>query len=445
MLFSTRVKMFSLYNFRLVLTSKTIHHFLITSGGTAVNGLLGLLFYVVVARGLGPASYGILAVAITSITVLADIADLGIDTTLLRFVSKYRQIDPEKPLKLIKLGLSLKLLVWIIILLLGWLLAPSAARLIFLKPELAIPLRLSLIGAGGAMFFSLTTHVIQAYEKFWVWSFLNIGLNTIRIIAIGALIFLNTFSMSSVLWIYIALPFAGFFLSLFFLPSFLKAKGDLHITKEFFNYSKWIAVVGILSAVASRLDTFISARLLSVTEVGLYAAAVQLSIVVPQLVFALATVIAPRLAGMNDTQKTITYLKKTQLLVTAMFLGGVLISPAAFVIIPAVYGQSYNAAILPFIILFLAQLVFLLALPAHQAIYYYFSKPNVLTFVTVGQLIITAGAGWFLISNFGILGAAFTVLINNLFAFIIPGFWVIHRFKKGGRVDQENNLGTYAG
>lgn len=427
-----------------IFKTNTLRHFSITSLGTAVNGALGLLFYIVVARFLGPTSYGFLAVAIAAVTMIADIADLGIDTTLLRFVSKYRHDDPKTAAMFIKLGLKYKFFVWLTILLIGWITAPQIAESIFLKPELANPLRMSLIGAGGAMLFSLSTHVVQAYEKFWVWSLLNISLNGLRVIAVGILILLSFLNPLSVLWVYIALPFAGFFVSLLFLPNFLQATKENSVSSEFLNYSKWVGIVGILGATAGRLDTFISARLLSITDVGIYSAAVHLSIVVPQVVFALAAVVAPKLSGMNTAEKAVGYLKKVQLLVTALFFAGVLVSPMAYLVIPLIYGSSYSAAVLPFLVLFLAQLVFLLSIPSHQAIYYYFSKPNIFSFVTLGQLIITAFFGWILISNFGTLGAALTVLINNLFGFIIPGIWVIYQFRKGGKVEKENNLGSYA-
>ncbi len=424
-----------------ILQTTTLRHFSITTVGTAANGLLGLLFYIIVARSLGPASYGILAVAISAVAVIADVADLGVDTTLLRFVSKYRAEDPHTALKFVKLGLKFKLIVWIVLLITGWMIVPQIAQFVFLKPELTFPLRLSLIGAGGAMVFSLVTHAIQAYEKFWVWSFVNIGSNAIRLLAIVLLVVFGFLDTSSALLVYIAIPFAGFFIALFFLPKFLFIKKTSSVSEEFIRYSKWVALVGILSATAARLDTFISARLLSVADVGIYSAAVQLSIIVPQLVFALATVVAPKLSGMNTPEKAIAYLKKTQILVTAMFIAGLLISPAAFLVIPVIYGQSYTAAVIPFMVLFAGQLIFLLALPVHQSIYYYFSKPNIFSYVSAGQLVITAVVGWLLISSYGILGAALTVLVNNLFGFIIPGFWVIYQFKKGGRVEK-NNLGA---
>ena len=117
-----------------IVNTKTLRHFIVTSGGTAVNGFLGLLFYIVVARELGPQVYGVLAIAVASIALISDISDLGIDTGLIRFVGKYRQEDKEKTLKFIKLGLTVKLAVWLVVLLTGWAIMPMIAETVFLKP-----------------------------------------------------------------------------------------------------------------------------------------------------------------------------------------------------------------------------------------------------------------------------------------------------------------------
>ncbi len=416
---------------RNILNTKTLRHFIITSGGTAVNGFLGLLFYIIVARELGPSTFGILAVVIASIALISDVADLGIDSGLIRFVSKYRGED--KVLSFIKYGLTVKSLVWLAVLSIGWFIMPFLAETVLLKPELQTPLRYSLIGVGGAMLFSLGTHVVQAYQKFWSWSVLNVSMNGLRLLAIFSLIWIGALGLWPTLIVYIAIPFLGFFITLFLLPNFLTAKVDKQIGREFFQYSKWVALVGVLTATGSRLDTFISARLLSVGDVGIYSAASQITVVIPQLVFALATVVAPKLASLDSDQKAIEYLKKLQLLVFGMFALGLLAIPVLVLLIPQIYGTAYLASITPFVVLFIAQLIFLLSVPSHQAIFYYFSKPSFFTWVGLGQLAITGLLGWFLISTYGITGAALTVLASNIFNFLVPLIFVLYKFNKNSK------------
>ena len=414
-----------------VIHTKTINHFFITSGGTIVNGTLGLLFYIYIARLLGPADFGILSIAIAAITLIADIGDLGIDTGIIRFVGKYNMVDKDKALKFLKLGLKVKLFIWLICFVLGWFLMPAASELIFLKSDLTLPLRLSLIGAGGAMLFSLSTHAIQSYQKFWIWNFLNIGTNGLRLLAIIALSLFSILNLPQVLITYITLPFLGFFISLIFLPNYLTAKNERSVASELLNYSKWVAVVGLLTATAFRLDTFLSARFLTVAQVGIYSVAAQVTTVAPQLIFALATVVAPKLSSFDTRDKVIAYLKKLQLLTLGMSLVGFLLLPIGIFLLPQIYGADYEASIPPFIILFIAQIVFLLALPAQQAIFYYFAKPKFFNVIALGQLSIMGVGGWFLISSFGVLGAAITVLLSNIFSFLISSIWVLYQFKTG--------------
>ena len=219
-------------------------------------------------------------------------------------------------------------------------------------------------------------------------------------------------------------------MTLFLLPQFLTVRNSKSVGSELFHYSKWVALVGILTATGSRLDTFLSARLLTVRDVGIYSAASQITVVIPQLVFALATVVAPKLASFDSDIKAIEYLKKLQLLVFGMFILGLLAIPVLVLLIPQIYGTAYLESITPFVVLFVAQLVFLLSVPSHQAIFYYFSKPSFFTWVGLGQLAITGLLGWFLISTYGITGAAVTVLIANLFNFLVPSAWVVYRFTR---------------
>lgn len=424
-----------------IFSTNTIRHFLITSGGTAVNGFLGLLFYIYTARSLGPDAFGILAVAIITITLLADIADFGIDTGIIRFVGKNQ--NREDTLKYIKLGLEVKLVVWLTILIFGWIFAPFAADFIFLKSEFVNPLRLAMIGTGGALLFSLTSHAIQAYQKFWAWSFINIGMNGLRLLVIITLVSFGLLHLQSALFTYIAIPFAGFFMSLLLLPNFFFAEGEKSVGKELFHYSKWVALMGILTAISSRLDTLLSARLLTTAEVGIYSAASQLTIAVPQLVFALATVVAPKLSSFDNIERAKNYLKKLQLLVFGLFFLGILLIPVAVWLLPLIYGRVYQESINPFIILIIGQLIFLLSLPAHQAVFYYFAKPQLFMWTAIGQLLITGIFGWILISNLGTIGAAMTVLASNMFNFIVSAVWVIYQFKKGAKNEQEKHLGTY--
>lgn len=403
----------------------------VTFAGTILNGILSAVFYILAARILGAASFGLLIVAIAALTLIADIGDLGTDTGLVRFIGKYAKKDLTKVKRFLKLGLEIKVAVWLFVLLLGWLLAPYISTSIFSKPELTLPLRISFIGVGSYLLYSFIISALQGFQKFWAWGGFQVGASGLRVLVVLLLFAYSKLNLETTLAVYVSVPLLAFLVGLFLLPvNFFKVKKEGSVAKEFFQYNKWVAAFTAVAAVGARLDTFISARLLTSAEVGIYGVAHRLVAIVPQLVGALGTVMAPKMAGMGEIKDLISYLKKTQVLVSGLFILGVLSIPVVLFFIPILFGKEYVASGPPFVVLLFAMLIFLFSVPLHMAVIYYFSYPKLFFWVSLGHLAIIAGLGWVLISSFGAMGAAFTVLVGNIFNFVVPGAWVLLKIRK---------------
>ena len=423
------VKIIRSFSPREVISTTTFKQSLITFTGVVINAALGAVFYIVSARFLGPAAFGLMSVAIAVLTLVTDIGDLGTDTGLVRFVGKYFKKKPQKSYRFLKLGLEIKIIIGILVAISGWIIAPTVANLIFAKPELVVPLRISFVGVSFLLLFSFITHSLQAFQRFWAWSGIQVGTNFLRLAIFFTILYLGKLTLDSNLILYISMPLAGFILGLaFFLPKkFLKVKKEISVAGEFFRYNKWVAAFTIIAAFSSRLDIFISARLLSAAQVGFYSAANRLAQIVPHIITALGTVIAPKMASMGNIKDLITYLKKTQLMVLGLAFLGILAIPVVIFFIPVLFGQEYLASIPLFIVLFFAMLVFLISVPVHNAVFFYFSYPKLFFWTAIGHLVIIAGIGWNLISIYGAMGAAVAVLIGSIFNFIVPAVWVLKK------------------
>lgn len=415
-----------------IFSAATFRESQITIAGTIVNGLLGAVFYILMARFLGPSDFGLLIVSVVTLTLIADIVDFGTNTGLVRFVSASIASNKEKAWRFLKLSLETKLVVWIVVLVAGIALSPLIAEKVFNKVELVVPLRLVMIGVGGALFFSFATSSLQALQKYLTWSFINISTNFLRLVFILILLFSQQLNLTSGLITYLILPFFGFSLALLFFPikKVFAVKNELSVGKEFFRFNFWIALFTIIAAVSSRLDTFLIVRFLPSREIGIYGAANQLISVIPQIVGALGVVAAPKFASFVNIKQMLEYFKKFQLMVIGLSILGLVIIPLSFFIIPLIYGPQYAGTILPFIILFFAMLIFLISVPVHSSIIYYFGKSKVFVWVGIGHLLIISLLGYFLISNYGVLGAAVSVLIGMIFNFIAPLGWFIWRIKR---------------
>jgi len=417
---------------RNIIATSTFRQSSITFIGTVINGALGAAFYIVVARFLGPSLYGILSISLVTLTLVSDIGDLGTNTGLVRFVAKYINSDLDKAYRFLKLGLKVKLFLGFMIIILGWVLAPVIANNIFFKIELTTPLRIAFIGSAGYLLFTFATSVLQALQKFWAWSGLQIASNGLRLILILLIFYFSLLGVNSTLILNTVLAYLGFLVGLLLLlpNKFLKVNKETSVAKELFHYNKWVTLFSIASAFGARLDTFISARLLTSTEVGIYAAASQLVQIVPQIVVAISTVVAPKMAGMKNLKELITYMKKVQIMVIGLACLGLISIPVVIYIIPLLYGNAYLGSVPVFIILLIGMLAFTISIPVHNSIFYYFSYPKFFFYLSAVHLTLVFILGVTLISAYGVIGAAITFSLGQLFNFIVPLIWVLRRINQ---------------
>lgn len=418
--------------FKKIIGTATFKQSQITIAGTLLNGALGALFYIVLARFLGPGDFGLLTIALTTLVLIADMADIGTNTGLIRFVSANLAQNKDRAYRFLKLSLEIKLIAWAASFLIIFFAAPFLAKEVFHKTELILPLKLAAFGVGGALLFTFATSALQAYQKYFLWSLVNILTNFARLLLILALGFYSFLNIENSLLIYLALPFFGFFVTLFILPArkILSSKEEFNLSRELFKYNIPVAIFTVIAAFSAKLDIYLNAVLLSAREVGIYGAANQMVAVMPQLVSALGLVAAPKFASFQNNKQMLTYFKKFQFFVLGLCLLGVLIIPVLIFLIPMLFGSQYQDATLPFIFLFLAMVVFLFSIPVHHSVIFYFGRPDVFIWVSLGHLLIIGGLGYFMISNFGIIGASVTVLVGTIFNFLYPLFWLLIKLKK---------------
>lgn len=414
-----------------LLKTATFRHSFISFAGTTLTGILGLLFYSYIARTLSPTNYGIFSLSVTTLALVASIANLGTDTGVIRFVAEFAQTNKEKSLKFLKIGLEIKLAIWLVLLFAGWITMPSIVSTFFNKPELIIPFRISLIGVGGMLLSSFSLSALQAYSQFTWWSILNVGANVVRLVTAVVLGVSGVLMVENALWLYGGVLFLLFIVNLFLLPNFLKVKADASLRKQFLRFNKWVATFTAVSAIGSRMDTYLLARFLNLSNVGTYSVGVNLVSFVTQIVLALGSVVAPKLSAMKDRSTAIKYLAKLQWFVLGLSVAGVSVGiPIGYFLIPKVFGAQYTGSIVPFSILLIGQAIFLLSVPVHMAIMYYFSQPKIFVFTTIFRLVLGFVVALLLIPILGEVGAAISVLVGNISDFVIPGLWVIKEFKK---------------
>ncbi len=415
-----------------VVRSSTFRDSLIASFGSGLAGLLGAIFYILCARILGPAQFGILMVAVTTVSLLSDIGNLATDPGMIRFIGQNIKENKYKAYQFLKLSFEIKLIIAFSFILIGWIISPYLASSVFYKPEFLNPLRLGFIGAATYVIISFSTTYFQSIQKFWYWVALHVGSNLVRLIIVLILWFYGSLNLENSLLTYVLVPFIFFLGSLAFIPKeFFKVKHEGDIRRELFHYNKWVTLYATVAALSTRLDTFIAARLITPTELGYYSAANQLVVFIPQFISALGAVLAPKLSSIKSHSEFLNYFKNIQLTFIGLACLGLIGIPVVLFLTPFIYGSQYADHVpVLFIVLYLAMLIFLVSVPIHNSILYYFGRPKVFIYSSLSQVFINIFIGWILISNYGSMGAAYTVLISMLSSLLIPGVWFLKNYKK---------------
>ena len=431
------MKFFS-YNPLSITKSATFKQSSLTFTATVINGILGMIFYIFLARELGPSNFGIFSLSVVVLALTADIGNFGANTGIVNFVSKYIQNDIHLAMKYLKIGFLFKVFIGITVFILGYLFTPFLAINIFDKPEMISFLRLAFLGVGTTWLFSFTTSYYQAVQKFTSWGVVQIFTNLIRLVGVIAVFYSHSLNIHTAMLFYISAPLLGFFVSLVNIPlNFMSEKISKDQTLSFFSFNKWIGIASISGAASSRVDSFVLGRLVSYASIGIYSAANQLVQVVPQLIGAIGTVFAPKFSSFDEDRKMLVYFKKVQLFVVGISFAIILFIPLVKIIINLFFGEEYQSAFPIFVILLMAMLVFLISVPVHNAIIYYYSYPKLFSYLSFLNLAIVFLSAYYLTIKFGISGTAYAVLLGNIVNLVIPLFWFINKIKHKSLINNQ--------
>lgn len=409
---------------REVLRSATVRHSLITSGSIFLSSGLGAVFYLVLARALGPHDYGLFSLAIAIMGIVMTVSDLGLAQSLVKFVGAHRENKHYFPY--VKLAFRTKLIMGLassVVLGLG---AGVIAQVVFHQPELQSLLPLVGLSVLFQLLFFLSATIFQGLQKFTHWGTLQVGANLIRLLLLLPLIYFSQISSVSSFITFSISYLAGFIASLFWLDlGWLKSKVTPEVKREFWDFNRWTAVFVILASITAKLDTVLTGRFLSLSDVGVYSLAATMVSFLPQLASAIGAVTTAKFAGIRDRTHEKTYLKKSLVFVTSISTAiALLMIPTALVVLQLT-GAAYSLAMVPFIILLVCSLVFVATNPIRDSILYFHSRPKFFVFLSLAQAATILVGGLLAIPMYGVTGVALAVGFSYLVsAAISTGYYL---------------------
>lgn len=274
--------------------------------GVIIGRVLGYLIRMVIARFLGPASYGLISLGIAGVEIATILALVGLPTAIGRYVSYYRAKGEESKVRgIIRSSLSISLPSGVAIGILVFFLSGYISLKIFKEPHL-----LPILKSFAA--------IVPLYTLVWVCSSIFTGfkkmeyvvgtqqiLRNVLILATFITLFYLGLGVKAAIYAYLlgylitAVIAATLSQRIFpILGSRLESSANV---KKLFSFAWPLVLVSMLWFIIGRVDTLMLGYFQAAASVGVYNAALPLAQLVPIILQSFTTIFMPTISAILST------------------------------------------------------------------------------------------------------------------------------------------------
>ncbi len=311
----------------------------------------GFIVSVLLARWLGPESYGLIPLTMTVIAVFSIFADFGVGASTSKHISEYRARDIGLVKSIVKDGFILKLFLGFVVSVICFYSAELIAEFMHM-PRLQPLLQISSIMLFFMSFLSFLNGVFQGFQRLEFTTLTSFSQNIIKLVASLGLVYLGYGVIGAIVGYAIAfLVTALLALVIVFFRFYNKfpiSSSNKSMRKDILKYSVPLAISSISFFIYMQSDILMLGYFATPSEVGFYSIAQKIIDMMLLPCTALLTVITPMIAylyGKNDERsrnasgKLFNYsIKYSLLLIFPMVFGLVALAKPAILLI---FGEEY--------------------------------------------------------------------------------------------------------
>lgn len=267
-----------------------------------------LIVNILLARILGPESYGLYSLGTSVVSLSVVLAMLGLGIAIVRFGSIQSARGDESRLKGLLISSNvLTLLASIVITAILFLNADSIASVIFNDDEFGPVLRIMVLAIPMAVTFNMSASAAQAIKRIDIQQLLKTLLRPIIMIVLMVIIIVLGAELYGILVAYLLSMMITAGVGVFFLfrlyPVLRSSIASDFEFRTLLRFSFPVLMVSMLTATARHMDRFMLASLSTTYEVGLYSAAVNVSRNVTIMLMAFTPIATPLLAELIDENR----------------------------------------------------------------------------------------------------------------------------------------------
>ena len=412
---------------------KTLLDYTTVIFGSVFTRGFAFLNSLILARVLGPEQFGIFSIFFT-VMILTWQLPQAFDGVFVTFAQRYQDIHRKN--EILKTSIFLKIIYFAIVVATSYPFASFLANICFRKAEAFWPVFIALICGVFLMFLMTIASTFQADMKFAKYASVNaVYTVTVFLFLVTYYLLKGSMSLYYVILTYLFIAMIVGSVCLVLLKRRLKNifSIDREILKKVFEQGKWVFLVVAASCIFSRLDLLVLPVFLDYAEIGLYAVAVQLILVVDMASGALAGLCLPRAGAAVLSRKAFSaFIKESALIILMIEAGIVILLLTAPFIVSMAYGTEYRYAGTVLRYLLYGWMFHVIMVP-FSFLYTAIEDSRTRFTLEIFKLVVGVGLLYALVPRFGMVGSACTVSITLATSSIISAFVLKFRLSKSFR------------
>ena len=396
----------------------------ITAFGMFASKFLAYLYRTLVARMVGPESYGQISIGLMIAGLGITLSSLSLDSAILNYLPKYRHNENERKIRgIVKSAFTLAIPASVVLSGLVFFFSEFIATAVFENSGLVPVIRIFAIAIPFGVVTKISLDVTKAYKtaKYQVW-IRQIGQNIVQVIAAAALIFLG-YEVAGAAGGWLIGAIAGGIVSVYIMekkfgPLLFSRKEDTREYGKIFRYSYPLILAGAIGSILGWTDTFFLGYYMQETSVGLYNAALPTAMLMMIPYQALAALVMPSMSEVIERDdKDLTKLLKTltRWTFTLSFPAFCLMFLFSEQVLHILFGAEYTKAATSLTILAFGYL-YSTSVGHLDSVIKAIEKTKILYKNAAINFVVNIGLNILLIPKFGIRGAALATTGSIIFS-----------------------------
>lgn len=366
--------------------------------GMIISNFINFVLIIILTNNLNSYSLGLFLTALTFAQLIIDLSDLGINSSLITFISAENE---NTKLRYLKTSFVLKMVIGLVV---SFMLFISSSLIAgqFFNKDIAPLFKISSFLIFAMIIINWSQAYFQSQKKFLKAAVINTTPNVLRLIVLITFLGfynineVNAFSAFSFVLI-ISLLQVAYLLKV----NFLKVKTNI---KDYLKITKFGLPIGLSFAVAaifSRFDQLLIFKIKGGEEAGIYGLALRVSLFFVLAATALNLALAPRFATIEKT-KFANYFSKSLIASILLAITAIVSAVIAPIFWDLIFPKNNMLSVGIYQVLALGTACFILSAPFYSAILYKFKKNKfgfissifslVLVFILLQNLIPVMGA-----------------------------------------------------